>query len=144
MAPNNAKVAALLTKTYISTGHQEKAQGFLDTLSQDMRQSPEIKSLENTLALAEAAASAGDPDLLLDRLNASPEDHETAIQLATAYAGRGFNQKAVDVLMASIKQDPEWNDKAARQKLFTLFEAFGPQDPATIAGRRQLSAMLFS
>ena len=41
-----------------------------------------------------------------------------------------------------VKRD--WNDEAAKKQLLKFFEAFGPMDPATVAGRRKLSAAWFS
>ena len=38
----------------------------------------------------------------------------------------------------------DWNDEAAKKQLLKFFEAFGPMDPATVAGRRKLSAAWFS
>jgi putative thioredoxin len=37
-----------------------------------------------------------------------------------------------------------WNDDAARLQLLKFFEAWGLEDPASIAARRRLSALLFS
>jgi putative thioredoxin len=37
-----------------------------------------------------------------------------------------------------------WNDEAARKQLVKFFEAWGPKDESTIAGRRKLSSVLFS
>jgi putative thioredoxin len=46
--------------------------------------------------------------------------------------------------VASMKRDRAWNEEAARKKLIEFFEAWGPKDPATLKGRRLLSALLFS
>ena len=39
---------------------------------------------------------------------------------------------------------PRWNDDAARKQLVQLFDAWGPSDPATSAGRQRLSSLLFA
>ena len=46
--------------------------------------------------------------------------------------------------VASIMVKRDWNDEAAKKQLLKFFEAFGPMDPATVAGRRKLSAAWFS
>jgi putative thioredoxin len=51
---------------------------------------------------------------------------------------------AVETLLAIIERDRDWNEAAARQKLLTVFEALGHTHPATVRGRRKLSAILFS
>ena len=53
-------------------------------------------------------------------------------------------EPAIEELLAIIERDREWNDAAARQKLLTVFEALGHAHPATVRGRRRLSAILFS
>jgi putative thioredoxin len=55
----------------------------------------------------------------------------------------GERAKAVDTLMEAIKRDRAWNDEAARKQLLKFFEAWGFDDPATLAGRRKLSTLLF-
>ena len=52
--------------------------------------------------------------------------------------------EAVDQLIASIKRDRKWNDDGARKQLVQLFDAWGPTDEATVAGRKRLSSILFS
>jgi len=43
-----------------------------------------------------------------------------------------------------FKRDRTWNEDGARKKLLEFFEAWGAKDPATLKGRRMLSAALFS
>jgi putative thioredoxin len=43
-----------------------------------------------------------------------------------------------------VGKNREWQDQAARKQLIKLFDALGPNHPATVAGRRKLSAVLFS
>ena len=43
-----------------------------------------------------------------------------------------------------FRRDREWNDAAAKQQLFTIFEALKPNDPIVLNGRRKLSSMIFA
>ena len=56
----------------------------------------------------------------------------------------GDRDGAIAELMELVRRDRNWNEQAARQKLVTLFEAMGPADPVSLAGRRKLSSVLFS
>jgi putative thioredoxin len=56
---------------------------------------------------------------------------------------RAASAVALDHLLAIVKQDRAWNDDAARKQIIQLFDAWGPMDELTVAGRRKLSAMLF-
>ena len=42
-----------------------------------------------------------------------------------------------------MRRDRKWNEEAARLQLLKFFEAWGFDDPATVAARRKLSALLF-
>ncbi|MBX6746807.1 MAG: tetratricopeptide repeat protein, partial [Acetobacteraceae bacterium] len=77
------------------------------------------------------------------RLAADPDDHAARIDLAVALNAMGERAKAADALLEAIKRDRAWNDEAARKQLLKFFEAWGFEDPATLAARRKLSSLLF-
>ena len=56
----------------------------------------------------------------------------------------GKRVEAAEALVALMRRDRTWNEDGARKKLLEFFEAWGPKDPATLKGRRLLSALLFS
>ena len=56
----------------------------------------------------------------------------------------GKRAEAVDHLIEIVKRDRKWNDDGARKQLVQFFEAWGPTDEATVAGRKRLSSILFS
>jgi putative thioredoxin len=53
-------------------------------------------------------------------------------------------QEALDHLMEIVRRDRKWNDDGARKQLVQFFEAWGPTDENTVAGRRRLSSVLFA
>ena len=56
----------------------------------------------------------------------------------------GKRVEATEQLLAIVKRDRKWNDDGARKQLVQFFEAWGPTDEATVAGRKKLSSVLFS
>ena len=60
------------------------------------------------------------------------------------YNAEGNRLEAAEALVTLMRRDRTWNEDGARKKLLELFEAWGPKDPATLKGRRLLSALLFS
>jgi len=48
------------------------------------------------------------------------------------------------VLLDILRRNRSWNDDAARLQLLKFFEAWGFDDPATMAARRRLSSILFA
>ena len=81
---------------------------------------------------------------LQHRLEANPDDHQARFDLATALNATDDREGAASALLDIMRRDRTWNDQAARLQLLRLFEAWGLSDPATIAARRRLSALLFS
>ena len=63
---------------------------------------------------------------------------------AAAPEPAGDRAGATDHLIYAIKKKRDWNEEAARKQLVKFFEAWGPKDEFTLAGRRKLSSVLFS
>jgi len=142
--PDNLKALTGLAGVYIKTGDIEKARQVLDQVREDERDSEDYQSALRAISLAEEAANLGDPAALESRLAADPDDHQARLDLAVIRNARGDKQGATDILVESIRKDRDWNEGAAKARLLEFFEAWGPGDPATVKGRRQLSAILFS
>lgn len=143
-APGDPAAVAGLARCYLTAGELTRAEETLALVPPDGRSAPDVVSVQALLTLAKEAGAAGDPAALGAQLSANPKDHQARFALATALMGRGDREGAVNALLDIIKSDRRWNDEAARKKLLTLFDAFGPEDPITIAGRRRLSTILFS
>jgi putative thioredoxin len=143
-SPGEVRAVAGLARCYLMASDLKRAEETLALTPPEARGAPEIASVQALLSLAKEAGNAGDPAPLEARLAADPKDQESRFQLALAHLARGAREAAIDTLLESIRMDRSWNDQAARKKLLTLFEAFGPEDPLTVGGRRRLSALLFS
>jgi putative thioredoxin len=104
---------------------------------------PAVAGARAALELAEQAAALGDLAELQRTVEAHPADHQARFDLALGLAARNDREAAVDHLVEIIKRDRAWNDDGARRQLVTFFEAWGPMDEMTIAGRRKLSTVLF-
>jgi putative thioredoxin len=57
---------------------------------------------------------------------------------------RGQAEAAIDEVLTIVRKNREWQDQAARKQLIKFFDALGANNPVTVAGRRKLSAVLFS
>ena len=78
------------------------------------------------------------------RIAADPNDHAARYELATALNAADRRTEAVDALLEILKRERSWNEDAARLQLIRFFESWGFDEPATLAGRRRMSALLFS
>ena len=61
-----------------------------------------------------------------------------------ALDGAEDRDEALTQLLDIVRRDRKWNEEAARKQLVKFFEAMGPTDPMTLAGRRKLSSLMFS
>ena len=143
-APDNAAGIAGLTRALVGQGEIDRAREIFATLPEDARGGADAEAAASALALAEKTAGAGDRGELLARLESDPNDHQARFDLALALHAEDRNEEAIDALVEIVRRARDWNDQAARKQLLELFEVLGPADPVTVAGRRKLSAILFS
>lgn len=142
--PGNPKAVAGLARCYLESGDLDRARKTLKLVRPDGASDENYRAAEAELALKERAAAAGDAGQLNARVAANPADLAARFDLALVLDGRGAREAAIDQLLEIIRRDRKWNDDAARKHLLTLFDAMGPADPRTLAGRRRLSSILFS
>jgi putative thioredoxin len=140
----NAKALGGLIKVYVQMDMLEQARQMLAAVKPGMESDPAITSAKAAVETAEAAASVGDTQGLLTKLEADPNDHHARLELAIALNGKGEREEATDHLITIIHKERKWNDDAARKQLVQFFEAWGTGDDATVDARRKLSAVLFS
>ena len=94
--------------------------------------------------MIEEARKLGDPAALEHALALNPDDHESRMKLAKIRNVEGKRDEAADHLLMIMRRDRSFGDDGARKELLGLFDTWGPKEPATIAARRKLSALLFS
>jgi putative thioredoxin len=141
--PTNQKAVGGLAKLYVDLGQLEEARAILGLLQPGAKEEEPVAAARAALELAEQAASLGDLAPLMAKVDAAPQDWQARFDLAVALSAKNKRDAAADELLTIIKQERGWNDEAARKQLLQFFEAWGPMDPATVAARRKLSALLF-
>ncbi len=141
--PDHVPTLSRLAKLHVDGGDLDAARRILDMVPAKSASSPEVAGLRAEIELAEQSASLGDLASLDAAVSRDPSDLQARFDLALALNARQRRDEAADHLLAIVKRDREWTDDGARKQLVQLFEAWGPMDPATIAGRRKLSSLLF-
>ena len=146
MAEDEANVAAIagLARCYVATGAVDQAKQMLAKVPEAKRNEAPVAAARAALEVAEQAASVGPVGELENKVSANPLDHQARFDLAVALNAKGNRAEAVDHLMEIVKRDRKWNDDGARKQLVQFFEAWGPTDEATVAGRKRLSSILFA
>jgi len=145
--PAHVKALAGALRAYLATGQDDVAIQVLAGLPEQMKNAPDIKSVQAALDLKAQSAQVGDGAELAAleaKVAADPKDMRSRLDLAVARYGAGKREEAIDDLLEMVRKDRKWEDEAARKQLVKFFEALGPMDPLTIQGRRKLSSILFS
>jgi putative thioredoxin len=114
----------------------------LNGVPAEISEAPEIEAAHAQIELARQAENAGPVDDLRAKVEANPDDHQARYDLAQALYASGQTEAAVEELLELFRRDRAWNDEAAKQQLFTIFEALPPNDPIALKGRRKLSSMI--
>ena len=142
--PENAEALLGMARVSLKAGETQQAQASFDTIPEAARKGGDYVSLAAELKLLTEAADLSEADELKSALDRNPDDHQSRYDLALALNAENKRVEAAEELVTLMRRDRTWNEDGARKKLLELFEAWGPKDPATIKGRRLLSAVLFS
>ncbi|MGB1876832.1 MAG: thioredoxin [Rhodospirillaceae bacterium] len=145
--PENVLALSGALRCYMDLGQDDIAQQVLEQLPDDLKAKPEIVAVATALELKMATASGGSNEEIValeQKVTADPKDMQARFDLAMAYYGADNREAAVEALLEIVKLDRKWDDDGARKQLVKFFEAFGPTDPLTVDGRRQLSSLLFT
>jgi len=128
----------------MALGEEEQAQAVIDEAPAKIKDHADIASVRSALELAVEGRIAREKLGEFERrLEVNADDHAARIDLAVAQNAMENRAGAVAALIEAIKRDRAWNEEAARKQLLKFFEAWGFDDPATLAGRRKLSTLLF-
>ena len=140
----NTQALAGLSRAYVETGAIEQAKQTLALVPQSKQNDPAVAAARAALELAEQTKSVGPVGELEQKVAANPLDHQARFDLALALNGQVRRKEALDHLLEIVRRDRKWNDDGARKQLVQLFDAWGPTDEATVAGRKRLSSILFA
>lgn len=143
-APDNDVALIGLARIYVEAGELDQARTTLDMVPEDKRKGDAYTAVANTIRLQDEAAGLSESAALEAAVAANPDDHQARFDLAVVLNAEGKRVEAAEALVAIFKRDRTWNEDGARKKLLEFFEAWGVKDPATLKGRRLLSAALFS
>jgi putative thioredoxin len=142
--PTNTQALASLVQCQVALGDLEAAAITLAAIAPDKAGNPAVISAAAALDIALHPVEKTVLDQLQSDVANAPDDFQKRLDLAVALNGAGQRAEATDHLLYVFKKDRKWNEDAARKQLVAFFEAWGPKDEFTLAGRRKLSSLLFS
>ena len=142
--PENIHALAGLARSQVETGDIAAARQALEKVPEAKRNDSAVAAARAAIEVAEQAATLGPVAELEQKVAADPLDHQARFDLAVALNANNRRQEALDHLIEIVRRDRKWNDDGARKQLVQFFEAWGPTDEHTVAGRRRLSSILFA
>ena len=142
--PANIGALGALVLCLIELGDLDSAAAALASVPPDKVNTPPIITAAAALDIALHPVETSVLDQLLKDVEAAPNDFQKRLDLAVALNSAGQRAEATDHLLYVFKKERNWNEDAARKQLVQFFEAWGPKDEFTLAGRRKLSSLLFS
>jgi putative thioredoxin len=140
----NLRAIAGLARAQIGTGDLDGARATLALVPPAKASDPAVSSARAALELASTPVDTGEIARLSQAVEQNAADHQARHDLAVALNAAGRREEALDHLLSIVRRQRDWNDEAARKQLVKFFEAWGPKDELTIAGRKRLSSILFS
>lgn len=140
----HAGAMAGLARCQTAVGDLDNAQATLALVPPAKSNDPEVLSARAALDMALNPVDVSEMGTLKAQIEKNPDDFQARLDLAVLLNGAGQREQATDQLIYVIRKMRSWNDEAARKQLVKFFEAWGPKDEFTIAGRRKLSSVLFS
>ncbi len=142
--PGNVHALAGLARSNVEMGALDKAKEALALVPEAKRNESPVVAARAAVEVAEQAATLGPVAELEKQVAANPLDHQARFDLALALNANNRRQETLDHLIEIVRRDRKWDDDGARKQLVQFFEAWGPTDEFTIAGRRRLSSILFA
>lgn len=143
-AEDNLNAIAGIAKCHVEKGDLEAAKAALEKVPPLKKDVAIIANVAANIELLEKSASSGELAPLEKKVEENPQDFQARFDLAVAYNAEGEREKAADALLEIMKLKKGWNDNAAQEQLIQFFDAWGANDPHTLAGRQKLSILLFS
>lgn len=141
---NNVQAYVGIVRTMIAMDLLDEAGQMIEHAPEPIAKDAQFTAARTALDLARNKPDRKAQEKFTKALAQNPDDHQARYDLAVALFAGGEKEQAMDELVQIIRRNRSWEEDKARKKLLEFFEALGPSDPLTLAGRRKLSSVLFS
>ena len=140
----NVKAYSGLARAKLSLDDIEGAEAVLNGVPAEISENSEIEAVFAKIALARQMLAVGPLLELEAAVTSDPADNKARFEYSQALYAAYKLTEAVAQLLELFRNDPDWNDGAAKIQLFTIFDALEANDPIVLNGRRKLSSMIFA
>ena len=141
----NPEAHTCLIKAYVGLKKFSEAKEFVSSIPKELLSENKIQEAIQSIEVSEKSYLAiGQLESLKEKVNKSPHDLQLKLDLSIALFGNSQIEESFNLLLSSIKIDPNWNEQASRKQLLEFFQTLGLNSEEVKVARRQLSAILFS
>ena len=140
----NVKAYSGLARAKLSLDDIEGAEAVLNGVPAEISENSEIDAVFAKISLARQTLAVGPLLELEAAVTSNPTDSKARFEYSQALYAADKLAEAVAQLLELFRNDPDWNDGAAKVQLFTIFDALEANDPIVLNGRRKLSSMIFA
>jgi len=148
--PRHAGAGLALARLLGERDAVDEALAVLERVVPGGRDEAELDRLAAELRTRAAAGGAADPGAgsgeeaaLRARLEASPGDLAARLALGRLLAAARRYEPALEAFLAAVRQDPKYEDEAARKAMVDLFSVLGGDHALTQEYRSRLAQALF-
>ena len=140
--PDYDKLRLTLAEYQYTDDRIDEARATLKGVSAPVQQDEAYKSLMARIDIRTTALNTEDPDALLDRLESTPDDHDTRLHLSAVLFEQGETEAAMEHLLQLVKTGQSEIRTSARENLLQVFQALGKNDDRVSRYRRLLAQAL--
>lgn len=142
MDPQNSRALIAYARICAIQGNFDEAKTVLDALPAEAAESPEVTALKAQMEFDNIASQGESVAALQARLQDDPNDSEARYQLAAQQVMNGQTEDALDNLLAIMRLDVNFNDGAAKQMMFKIFDTLGDH-PLVANYRRKMMSLIY-
>ena len=143
MDGGNPKIIAGMLRCLIQLKRFGDASEMFSSLDEKILEDENISKIKNLLdATSKEEGEVVDSELI-HKVKADPNNMDLRYKLANSYLSSSETEMGFNELLELFKQDPTWNEEAAKKKLLEFFDLLGFNDPNVIEARKKLSSMMF-
>jgi putative thioredoxin len=141
--PANNNIRLQYVNVLLNEEQHDDARMILQSLPEDIREKPEVKSLLSRLEVMTMASEFGDLDTLIKTVEQEPNNCEARHNLSTVYIANGNFEAALEQLLEIMKRDRSFNEDAGRRDMLRVFEMLGNSGPLVSSYRKKMASLLY-
>lgn len=141
--PGNIKIIAGLLRTLLQLKKFEDVNEMLESLDEKILEDFEINKIKKLVDNLHGDENSSSIDELQNKLKTNPNDKKIRLELSIEFLKSNQADQGFQELLILYKQDPRWNEEAAKKKLLEYFDLLGFNDPNVVEARKKLSSLMF-